>query len=259
MTTTTRFKRHDRTGKNGKTWHYYMLDGKRADGVTTLISGGLPKPALLRWAPKMVAAYVADNPGAVNALWSGNRDQMVRELKEVPWSQRDAAAAKGTEVHALAERLSRGEEIEVPEALEGYVNSAVAFLDEWRVRPLQTEVAVANRQWGYAGTADVLAELGGRTVLMDYKTSRSGIYGETALQLAAYSRAEVYLDADDHEQPMPTIDAAYAVWLRPDGYNVYAMDISESVYKAYLHVAYVARQAKQLDSWISDALELPHV
>lgn len=252
-------KRHERTSSTGKTWHYYTLDGKRADGVTTLISGGLPKPALIKWAPRTVAEYVADNAGVVEELRLLGRDAMVRELKEVPWTQRDAAAARGTEVHALAERLSHGDEVEIPEGLDGYVDAAVRFLDDWRIKPIHTEVAVANRQWGYAGTADLLADLGGRTALMDYKTSKSGIYGETALQLAAYANAEIYLDGDGAEQPMPAIDAAYAVWLRPDGYDVYEMDISEPVYKTFLHVAYVARQAKHLDSWKSDALEAPRV
>lgn len=250
-------KRHERTSSKGKTWHYYTLDGERADGVTTLISGGLPKPALMKWAPRTVAEYVADNADAVEELRGRGRDAMVRTLKEVPWSQASAAAARGTEVHSLAERLSHGEEIEIPDGLEGYVDSAVKFLDEWRVKPIHTEVAVANRQWNYAGTADLIAETSGRTVLMDYKTSRSGIYGETALQLAAYASAEFYLDDEGNEQPMPQFAAAYAVWLRADGYDVYEMDISEPVYKAFLHIAYVARQAKQLDSWKSEALEVP--
>lgn len=254
-------KRIERVSKAGKRWHYYMLDGARADGVTTLIGGGLPKPALLKWAPRTVAEYVADNRDAVEELWNGGRAAMVNALKETPWAQRDAAAARGTEVHALAERLSHGEEVEIPDGLEGYVDSAVQFLDEWDVHPLHTEVAVANRKWNYAGTVDLIATIPGtsgrRLVLMDYKTSRSGIYGETALQLAAYAHAEFHLGKDGEEISMPPCEAAYAVWLRPDGYDVYEMDVSEPVYRAFLHVAFVARQAKQLDSWKSEALEVP--
>ncbi|MBQ1164539.1 hypothetical protein KBZ21_41910, partial [Streptomyces sp. A73] len=42
---------------------------------------------------------------------------------------------------------------------------------------------------------------------------RSGIWGETALQLAAYARAEFYLDEHGIEQPIPHVDGGLAVWM----------------------------------------------
>jgi hypothetical protein len=41
--------------------HWYKIDGKKADGVTTLLSQGLAKPWLGNWAAKTVAEHVADN------------------------------------------------------------------------------------------------------------------------------------------------------------------------------------------------------
>ncbi|MBQ1164444.1 hypothetical protein KBZ21_41390, partial [Streptomyces sp. A73] len=46
-------------------------------------------------------------------------------------------------------------------------------------------------------------------------------WGETALQLAAYARAEFYLDEHGIEQPIPHVDGGLAVWLRADGCNGY--------------------------------------
>jgi hypothetical protein len=42
--------------------HRYWCDGKPIPGVTTLIKGGLPAPALVYWSARSVAEYVADNP-----------------------------------------------------------------------------------------------------------------------------------------------------------------------------------------------------
>ena len=41
--------------------HRYWLDGKHIPGVTTLIKGGIPAPALTYWAARTVAEWVADH------------------------------------------------------------------------------------------------------------------------------------------------------------------------------------------------------
>jgi hypothetical protein len=244
---------------NGSRGHWYKIDGKKADGVTTLISNGLPKPALVRWAAKSVAEHVADNLDAVAGMAPMGRDAIVDALKGVPWASARRAAVKGTEVHQLAERLSHGEEVEVPEHLDGYVDSCLGFLDDWQVRPIRTETVVGSRRWRYCGSFDGVWSLpDGRHVIGDYKTSGSGIYPEVALQEAAYAHAEVYLD-DTGERPMAelNITGALAVWLRPDGYDVYEVDISEAVFKDFLHVAWVARTSDRMKQWLSDALPRP--
>lgn len=241
--------------------HHYKIDGKKADGVTTLISGGLPKPALPRWASKSVAEYVATNRDHLRDCFDWMDDaQLVAMLKQVPWTQRDQAAVQGTDVHALADKLTHGQEVDVPDHLTGYVESCVQFLDDWRIEPIATERTVAHRKWGYCGTFDLVGRLpDGRVAICDWKTSRSGLYAETALQLAAYANAEVYLD-DDGEHPVADlgITDGIGVWLRPDGYDAFPLDISEPVFKAFLHIAFVARCAKhQLDGWRGDALPRP--
>jgi len=40
--------------------HRYRLDGMPVTGVTTILGGGIPKPALVRWAPRVVAEWVTD-------------------------------------------------------------------------------------------------------------------------------------------------------------------------------------------------------
>jgi hypothetical protein len=234
--------------------HSYEIDGRKADGVTSLIGDGLPKPALVGWAANTTAAYAVDHWDDLAAETPSKR---LGILKRARYLDLDAASKRGTEVHQIAEQLSHDVEVEVPDELAGYVESAVKFLDEWQPQVLLTEAVVASRKWGYAGTFDLLMRLpDGRVVLADYKTSRSGIWGETSLQLGAYANADVYLDADGVEQPMAElgITDGMAVWIRADGYDVYAVDLDEG-FKIFTHVMWVARQAKDMkERLISGAL-----
>ena len=252
--------------------HTYYVDGEKYDGVTTLISKGLPKPALMYWSARTVAEYVADNLDQVAGMAGMGRASIVAALKEVPWTQRDAAAAKGTEVHKLAEQLADpGNEVEVPEHLAGYVESCVRFLDEYQVDPICVEAVVASRRWRYAGTTDLLAELtlpSGETVraVVDYKTAASGIWPDVALQLAAYRNADVFINASGDEQDLAQVglsETAYAVWLRPDGYDVYPVQAGPDVHKIFNHLAYVARHCDDkkgaIKTWLGEALQREEV
>src|SRR5690606_27012723 len=96
------------------------------------------------------AEWVADNPDDLDMLRRNGRAPMVDFLKAVPWQQRDEAAARGTEVHALAEKVIHGEEVEVPEHIAGHVEGYAAWVDEWQLEPIWTERPVASRKWWYA-------------------------------------------------------------------------------------------------------------
>ena len=61
---------------NAKT-HRYWLDGKPIPGVTGLIKGGIPAPALTYWSARTVAEYVADNAEHVEQLRVMGRGPMV--------------------------------------------------------------------------------------------------------------------------------------------------------------------------------------
>lgn len=236
--------------------HRYKLDGAWVPGVTTIISGGLPKDALKFWAAKSVAEFVAGHPDLTEEMKRmGGYGPTVAFLKEVPFQQRDDAAVRGTDVHDIAEKLAHGEEVDVPEHLSGYVSACVDFLDDWGLVPLVTEKACASRKWQHAGKFDFIGTVkDGRTLIGDWKTTSSGIWPETCLQLAAYRHSEFYADEDGTEHPMPEVDGAIGVHLRDDGYSVYNMRADESVYRSFLHVAWVSRMAKEMkrkDDWVT--------
>jgi hypothetical protein len=237
--------------------HGYKIDGQKVDGVTTLIGDGLPKPALTRWAAKSVAEHVADNLDAVVGMKNMGRDAIVDALKGAPWAAASRAAAKGTEVHHLGERLIHGEEVEVPEHLAGYVDSYVRFLDEWKVEPLLVEAVVGNRKWRYAGSLDTVSRIGGKVAIADIKTGASGIWPEAAYQMSAYRYAEVYMDGRT-EKPMADlgIECGYAIWCRSDGYDLIPVECGEDTFKDFLHIAWVARRAKTNKDLIGEAVHV---
>src|SRR5208282_6385084 len=55
-------------------------------------------------------------------------------------------------------------------------------------KPLMVEFTVVSKKYGYAGTADLLAEVDGVLTLVDWKTGKA-VYKEAHLQNAAYRNA----------------------------------------------------------------------
>jgi hypothetical protein len=235
--------------------HWYKLDGEKVDGVTTVLSNGIPKPALTNWAAKQAATFAADNLETLSAL---DRDARIDLVKGSPWRDRDAAARRGTEVHRLAEKLMRNEEVEVPEELTGHVDSYLDFLDAFNPQPLLVEAVVGHRTHRWMGTLDLVARVGDQTLLMDIKTTRSGIYGETALQLAAYRFAEFYLDGNGDEHPMIPTDGCAAIWVRADGYDLVPVDSGGETYKTFRYAQMIARwQTATSKDAVGDVIQPP--
>lgn len=238
--------------------HRYTLHGAPIPGVTTLLSGGIPKPALPNWAAKSVAEWVVQNFEETTALVEADPAQAVRTLKGVPWVKRDAAAVKGSEIHALAERIIHGESVEVPGPLVDHVAGYVAFLDAFDVQPIVTERPCYNEKWFYAGTFDAVVSMpygdGDRqTWLVDWKSS-TGVYGETACQTAAYAMAEKYLDADGEEHPMPPIDRIGVVHITANGSRLYDLGDISKAFAEFRSAAYVAKTADRRKQLIGQPL-----
>jgi hypothetical protein len=199
--------------------HRYKLDGLPVTGVTTILNGGVPKPALVYWAGKTVAEYVEANPLEIESLRTREGVDFVRELAGVPAKVRDDAGVTGTAVHDFAEALAATGTVEdVPDELAGYVEGYADFLDRFQITPLLMERPCASRKDWYAGKFDMIGTSpllnDGAPIMIDLKTSKF-VYGETGLQTAAYSLAEFYMDEDGKEQPLPEIVATYVAHVTP--------------------------------------------
>jgi hypothetical protein len=203
-------------------------------GVTTVLGIAFPKPALVGWSAKEVAEAVVNRR---ECLADFTDDELRDFLRGAPSRVRNPAANRGTEVHRLANRLAHGEDVDVPVELLDYVDAYLAFLRAFEPSEALIERPCFNRRLRYGGTFDMVARLGGpgagRRYLVDIKTSGSGVYGEVALQLAAYGHAEFYLDELGAEQPMPALDAYGALWVRPDGYDFYPVEVTSREWAAF--------------------------
>lgn len=235
--------------------HWYEVDGAKVDGVTTLINKGLSKPGLIAWASNVTAAYAVDHWDELAELPVSDRLKRLQGARQADLS---TAAIRGTEVHKLGEALVRGEEVEVPEHLAGHVESYLGFLNQWDVTPLLVEAVVCHRKIRYAGTLDLIADLpNGERWLFDIKTARSGVFGETALQLSAYANAEVYLGANGRELAMPEVNALAVIHVRADGFDVYRFPHDAAVFSVFRHVAFLARSSELMRGWVSESLSVP--
>lgn len=241
--------------KYNDTSHRYWIDGKPVRGVTGLIGGGLPKPALIKWGPRVVADYVVDRIDEVIEDHQANPEALRFRLAKLPEEHRDTAAVRGTEVHEIAEKIIHGQSVDVPDRLLPYVKGYVEWLDSRGVEPIITEQSLGNRTHQYAGRVDCIgkvAALDGRTLLVDWKTSRS-VYSSTALQVAAYARAEFTVSDDDPdtEIPVPEVDGCIVVHITPDGTKAHWLcrtpeEINEA-FGDFLTVAAVSRRIDRID------------
>jgi hypothetical protein len=222
--------------------HSYRLDGRHAPGVTTALNAGYPKPAIASWAARTAAQEVLDFWEELGALPPSDRFEQVRTA---PDRDRDAAARRGTEVHTYAKRLAAGEDVHPPDELVGHVDAYLRFADEWDPRELLVEAVIARRKPRYCGTLDLIADLAdGKRWLLDLKTTRSGVFSENALQLAAYRYADFYVDGDGLEQPVPKVDRCGVVWLRGDRtYELVPVEAGEREFVLFRMVLEVARFA----------------
>ncbi len=260
--------------------HSYTLDGEKCPGVTTIIKNGVPAPGLIGWAAETVSDFVVNHLTVATSTETGKKrivaDELVNEalawnrtrerparvgssdvlpraalgdiLKNIRYRDLDEASGRGTEVHLMAERLARGEEVVPPVELEGHVDSYVKFLDEWQPTNAILERVVVHRRWRYMGKFDMMADFpgkiwpegtpwAGRPVgrgLLDIKTARSGVFADNALQLQAYRFAETMLsgekdeNGDFLEEPMPKVDFVAVVHVRADGYSVVGFKVGDN-------------------------------
>lgn len=98
----------------------------------------------------------------------------------------------GSAVHTLCERYANGERFDdTGRELEGleYVNAFSAWMRDTRAYAIMTECIIDHVLNGhrYAGKFDLLAEIGGKRVLIDLKTGAKAKWHHA--QIAAYSLA----------------------------------------------------------------------
>jgi hypothetical protein len=235
---TGRFRRRN-YGNN----HGYLLDGQKIISVTKVLNLGLPKPALINWAASQAAQTAWEKR---EQLRNADYADFVQIVATAHTKTRNTAAVKGTAVHAFGQKLVHGERVEgIPDEVAKKVDQYVLFLNEWQVVPVVVERPICNLSVPYGGTFDLVFTtplFPGRVFLADIKTSK-GIYGETALQLEGYGRADFYIGDGESELPMDALGITdhVVIHLEEDRYHVLAMERGNDVWAMFLHAVGIAK------------------
>ncbi|MDO5634880.1 MAG: cytochrome [Micrococcus sp.] len=175
--------------------------------ITTVI--GVQRPDLDGWVGWMAASAAVQDARLPQAVGSSAQlRQIARHASDAAAQYRDAAAERGDRVHDYAEQVSlralgRPHTMAAArETLQRHGEGAYADrFDEWwdlyGVQPVAAEVTVWNHTVGYAGTLDLVARIGGKLCLIDFKTKTTGRDGrvkaldpKVVMQLVAGLKAE---------------------------------------------------------------------
>lgn len=199
----------------------YTFRGIEYPSVTTILKLGRPKEWLGAWAAKMVAQEaVGLFRDPLDPFYGMGPEEQVRYLKGSPWRKRDAAAEAGTLRHHTFEAIAH--ERDIPADAPGR-EQLEAWRDAYRPLITESECQVVNLGVGYAGSLDLIAEVYGRRLLIDLKTSklldgmgrRKNVDRDWCLQLAAYRYAN-HIFEDDRAWEMPEVEGAAILWVPSD-------------------------------------------
>lgn len=215
------------------------LPAQPVTGVTTITSI-IDKPSLMLW-PLREAMKVLD----------GYKGQKLTKLAlDDAYGAHKAKSAKGkaagTIGHAMVEALLLGKAAKMPTDPErlAEAQSVRDAFELWRTeyepKPLHTEQKFYSLAYDFAGTCDLVAEIGGKTVIIDYKTTNpsyhnpDGLYAENFAQVGGYA-------VGIEEMLGIEIDDAWLVNLPKNGepYKIKKLsDMGKSVEEAKLYFLY---------------------
>lgn len=243
-------------------------DDRRYWSVTTIISGGVPSPALTTWAVNTTAEYAVTHRHAWASLADTDPQAAIDLIRKARFRRSSNAMARGSDVHAWIDARIKGAPAPaVDDAIRPWIDNADRFLDAFQPEFELAEAPLFSLRYRYAGTLDAVARIGDRTLILDYKTHDKTMtarsrppYDSTALQLAAYRHADVisirpahieewggrryyvWSDEDEH-MPMPDVDGAAVVTIGPTPGDVELVPVrtDEPVWAAFLHAREVFR------------------
>lgn len=152
---------------------YWLGTPERPYISVTEILKVIAKPQLTYWFGQQVYYATVKDPSI---------DE--RTALASPYSTSKTAKERGTDIHDLIQHGTPGD---VPEHLAGFYKAYTAWRNDAKPTSMEHEKSVLSDKYGFAGTMDELAMVGGVPTIIDYKTSKKGeIYPEAHLQVSAY-------------------------------------------------------------------------
>jgi len=212
--------------------HFYRHDGVLYPSVTTILSGGFPKPLLVGWAAKVTATDAIENRQKWWGIADASEETAIDMLKAVRFQSRDRAASLGAGVHKVIEK-----ELQPSKEQQPFVDSYAAWYQEHVAATVARELPVVNTQHGYGGTTDLILEMKtdtqyratGDRILWDIKTGNTAGWEDQQLQVVAYSYADGV-----------TVDKVGVLHVRPEGVTEYVWLPTLETLEVFLAVKRVA-------------------
>lgn len=173
--------------------HVYKLDGKRLTGVTTII-GVLDKPALVSWSANTAVDHIEQNFPTAEQIIKGEvmLADLFTEARKAWCKKRDKAGDVGTIIHNAIEDYVKakiaGEPVpkrDLTEEQEKMFGKFLEWEQEHNVKFLLSEQKLYSEKHWYAGTVDLVVEIGGKKYIADIKTAKD-IYTTNYIQMAGY-------------------------------------------------------------------------
>jgi len=170
--------------------HLYTVGGIPIEGVTSVVSVIDKSAPLMQWAVNEAIDYLRERikPGLPldeiqlkEALYGASIQHKVFKRK---------AGDLGTLIHGWIESYIKGEKPPMPinEAMKNGVNAFLSWMEKNEVKFLSSERKIYSRKYKFAGTLDAEGTIGGKSAIIDFKTSNA-IYDEMRYQVAAYQCA----------------------------------------------------------------------
>lgn len=260
--------------------------GELLRSVTTILSQGSPKEALVHWAGKLVAETAMEHlPQLVRASRSPERaKEMTDWLKRAHTRKRDERADIGTAVHNLIEAKVLGtpipENLTADPEMAPYIHHFEAFVRDWQITFTASEMVVADYEHKFAGTLDYLVrsplleyalgcppdmdipgdtKTGGELDERTYDGNVRGVYPEAGVQMSAYRKAKYgWLGDGTRVEMPPRHHVGIVLHLRPEGYRLYPVACGDDVFEAFCHIRHVAEfQTGPAKNIVGQALTIP--
>jgi hypothetical protein len=202
------------------------------------------------WAARECAEYAVGNWQKLAPLDDIEKTALI---KGAPWRSDPAqpsASLIGDIVHGWIDAYVKGENVNINVFTDAKGNEHPSptqarqmwrqfggWVQKYRPRFLASEFTVWSHAHEYAGTADLGAYIGqganAPLVLIDHKTG-GNVYPDTAIQLAALGNADVILQDDGTEAPLPHFDRFAILHIRPRFTRFVPVQHTDEWFRAFL-------------------------
>lgn len=226
-------------GRYGDRWYHDPLPGCEIAPATdeqfpsmSLVKNAWPK-FLNKWIADSVAQRAVDDWDALSQLDGQARFAVLASSAN---SKRDDAAARGTTIHDLIERIAMGQPVDDvwDAAVAPFVPVVRKMLADLQPEWLFSEAVVISRSHRFGGTGDAawwLRDLG--VCMVDFKTRKEHrCYDDEGIQVAGYANGD-YMIVDRDGNPcrarLPEFDRGLIITITPDSYELHPIDLANGL------------------------------